>query len=653
MRLTGRQSVFLALLLSVSWIGTRSALPSAEAAVEPLATAAGFPHVALYGSLNGAGQPLVDIAGGPINATALAHMARFPVAILPPTPLVDSRPDLLTALRAANSSQKLYAYVLGHATFCTPTYAANVYYRKYWEAVEAYDNDVDNYCDPADTTNAGGTGNGFLWWQNGSKGTSNVNLAYRVSDGQGGWDYTLAEDLGTLIATTALDGGFDGVFFDVFCPSVLWQETGSLKYDYQRAGYGSNNADSANRTAFDAGWTAGHAAMAAKIRSLIPDPAYPIMGNCSQSPTQVRTTMNGWMQENFPNQNGGTWNTNMYGATTAYTGYFSDEQTFRSTQHNFLFTGLEYNAGNPDEWKNSTQQRRLRFGLASAALGQGFASFGDYAAHAYDAPFHEWWADEYAVNRVTGVATTDQTKTGWLGQPLGEYYQQVTPSGSTNLVSNPEFETNTTGWSLNAFSPASASLTRVTQDGDFAAQATVTQLGVAEYSVALVSSSSFAVTNGQPITISFMAKASTVLPIRPVLYKPGTEYGSRSLFLTPTWKQYQITIPATGTVSDALLRFDLGIATGVVTIDSIKVQATNGDNVYRRDFQYGTILLNTNASSTSVTLEKSYRKITGTIDSATNSGAVISSATLAGNDALFLLDYDATAPAAVEDLHTQ
>jgi len=626
--------------------------PSAQADVLPVATEFGFPHPVLYGSLNSAAQPLVDAVNGPINTTVLNQFARWPMVILPPTPLSDLRPDVMTALRTANPNQKIFAYVLGHTTFCTPTYGNNVYYRKYWEVAEAYDNDTDTFCDPADTTNAGGTGDGFLWWQNGAKGDSNVNLAYRVSDGLGGWRYDVAEDLAALMATTVQTGNYDGIFLDIFCDNVVWQETGSLKYDYQRAGYGSDNTLSANRTDFQTGWKAGHAALSAKLRNLISEPNFPIVGNCAQSPTDVRSSANGWMQENFPNQNGGTWLDNMYGVGNSFTGYVADEYTFREPQHNFIFTGLTYSLGNPNEWSTATQQKRMRFGLASAALGNGFAAYEDYAAHAYTAPYHEWWFDEYAVNRQTGASTTDITKTGWLGQPTSEMYQMVTDSGSANLTTNSEFETDTSGWTFAASAPSAGTLNRVVTEGDYAVQATITSLGLADYYVQFGTTTTFPITNGLPITATFWAKSSADRPITLVLYKPGFEYGNQSISISPTWKKYQVTIPATATVGDAKLRFDLGMDSNSVTLDSITVQATSGNNLYRRDFDYGVMLLNPTSATITMTLERTYYKILGTLNPTLNDGTAVSSVTLGANDAIFLLDRDLAAPSAVVDLQT-
>lgn len=610
----------------------------------------GYPRPILYGGLTSAGIPLIN-GLGEIDATAVANMARFPMVILPPTPLSDMHPELLTALRAANPNLKVYAYTLGHDTFCTPNYAANVYYRKYWEAVEAYDNDTDPFCNPADTATQGGTGDGFLWWQNGSHGGTDVNLARRVSNGAGGWRYDLAEDLGALMANTAVSGGYDGIFIDVFCNNILWQETPSNKYDYQRAGYGTNNADSANRTAFQAGWEAGHAALAAKIRTIIPDANFPVSGNCAQSPSGVRGTMNGWMQENFPNQNGGTWFTNMFGNADAFGGYVADEYTYLAPQENYIFTGLSYNVNQPDEWKNSTQQRRLRFGLASASLGNGFAAYEDYAAHAYTAPYHTWWADEYAVNTVTGESTSGSAHTGWLGTPTSDMYQMITPSLATNLFTNPEFETDTSGWSLASNSGASATLGRVQEGGDYAAQVNITALGSVSYAVNLGTSGTFGITSGLPVTVTFWAKASKPRPANLVLYRPGTEYGNQFFSLTTSWKQYQFTLSPTQTIANAQFRIDLGQDTGTVTVDSLQLQTTSGQNLYRRDFTNGIVLINPNTSAVTMSLEKSYKKILGTVNPTTNDGSVVSSMTLQASDAVFLLNHDVTPPSGVENLN--
>ena len=64
-------------------------------------------------------------------------------------------------------------------------------------------------------------------------------------------------------------------------------------------------------------------------------------------------------------------------------GYLINDKAFRSPPYNFLFTGssnsyLPFSADN---------RRKVRFGLGSASLGEGFSVFGDSAANAMLFPY--------------------------------------------------------------------------------------------------------------------------------------------------------------------------------------------------------------------------------------------------------------------------
>jgi hypothetical protein len=77
-------------------------------------------------------------------------------------------------------------------------------------------------------------------------------------------------------------------------------------------------------------------------------------------------------------------------------------------------------------------------------------------------------------------------------------------------------------------------------------------------------------------------------------------------------------------------------ATGAGWPAGVPVQQGNL-NLWRRDFQHGTVLLNGTASPQTVTLRPGYRRIAGTQDPATNNGTAVSTVTLPPHDALLLV----------------
>jgi hypothetical protein len=60
-------------------------------------------------------------------------------------------------------------------------------------------------------------------------------------------------------------------------------------------------------------------------------------------------------------------------------------------------------------------------------------------------------------------------------------------------------------------------------------------------------------------------------------------------------------------------------------------------NVYRRDFTNGTVLLNASGSTQTVNVGAGYHRIAGTQDRVTNSGAAVTTVTLAPQDGLLLV----------------
>lgn len=640
---------------------------SAASIGSPVPDGTPFPHLALYGSLNGLGWPIVSdpnnldnsspVNGTPVNPAEVAQYARHQLLILPPTPLTDIRPDIMTALRAANSQNKIWAYVMPATTWCPDTgglnsYGPGAYYYNYWVTV----NSGDAHCS---------TGNNrFLWLQNGQPAPENVNVAHRVQQPDLSYTYDVAEDLATLVYNDVYRlHKYDGIFNDVYCSSILWQETPSLKFDYARAGYGSDNTNPANRTAFDQGWLAGGLAYGAKLRQLIEADGganFPISGNCIQGQASLYPTFNGWMRENFPYQDGGSWYSNMFNSSL---GYMVEDQVYRAPQYNFLFT-----AAQPTATPYSAYNRKkMRFGLASASLGNGWAPFEDSSATPSPGVHYEdWWYDEYAAKVNVPQSSSDFGRAGnpadrgYLGQPLGPAYQVISTNANPELATNSGFETNTSGWLFTNYSPAVSTMTRETSgapEGGADVHIHIDQVGLQSYYVNFASASTFSMSANQEYSVTFWAKADSNRTIDVNFDKAGVGgYALMTQPITSEWKRYQVRLKPTQSASGVSMIFNMGLATGDVWLDDIHAQL-GVTSVYRRDFDHGMVVLNPSESMQVVQLEKSFKKILGTVSPEVNDGSIVNSVTLAATnpsdgigDSLFLLNIDVTPPVAVTDL---
>lgn len=643
-----------------------------------------FPHPFLYGGPNSSGWPMVgDLSDqrpgptAPLNDAVIGAYGRFPLVVLPTTPLADSRTDIIPALRAKNPSIQVQAYVMGHTIWCPEdgsgniAYAPGIYYRDYYLAVTGGD------------PSCASTSNGFLWMQDGIKADlpphnlgMNVNLAHRVQNPDSSYTYDVAEHLAEAMYEYGRPGrNWDGIFIDVFCPAIMWIESPGHLYDYARAGYGADNSNPANRTAFDLGWQAGHQRVATRLRELaVADghPGYPISGNCAQAPERLHTPLNGWMRENYPFQNGGTFYSNLL---TWPWGQLHQDRNFRQPAYNYIFSAASWSGGltnNPgDEQYNASNQKQMRFGLASAALSNGWAAFHHGSGNTVLGHWFNWWYDEYGVNtRVPqsdpdwGKAMNGAAYSGWLGLATSPAYHQLSSayvSTADQLTSNQGFEsvggspTALPNWTAPTFFSTVATYERTTATsatGNASAHVSVTAIeNPSVFWSTYMANGNFSVSANTTYSVSFKAKASGPLPVT-----VGIGNVIQSIPIDDQWRQYQAVLTPTNTVANGTVGFNFGLATGDYWIDDVHVQV-GSMSVWRRDFEKGIVLVNPTPSTVTIDLEEPYRKILGTVDPVLNDGSVVTSVSIGGTntgggigEAIFLLRLDSTPPGSVTDL---
>lgn len=595
-----RPALGLALLLFGAVAGGVARPPAAEAQ--------SYPRLGLYGGITGNGYPYI-VAGiaGALQDTTLEAVARYDEVILDASPITEYRPDVLTALRARHPGIKLFAYVTGHDIWNLSTTDTLVQFpARYYRLVRDLQGWLYN------------TGGGYF-------SLSRVNLAKRDITGR----FIVAESLADLFYDVVVTPGiWDGIFIDVYCKSILWMETPTEHIDFVRAGYPS-------LAAFDAAWAAAIDTLGDRLRRRA-GPSVEMVGNCAQSTNYA--TFNGWMRENFPYQNGGDWYQNMFRNVG---GYLPDDVHFHAPRSNYLSSwilGLDP--------YSDTNARKVRFGLASAALGTGYAVFGGGARSGQPFPYYMYWYDEYAVDLATGSSSPNLQNTGWLGRPLGPYSQMIWLGTGPDLVTNPDFETDvTTGWSFGHGVPATLERdTTTAAAGSSSAHVTVSAVGSVDWAVGLGTVDVMAMGAYQPYSATFWARASAPRSISVAI---GPAAATR-IPITTDWRHYQVTLVPQYATS-AGVQFFLAEATGEVWLDDVHFQA-GVTNLYRRDFQNGIVLVNPSNQIMTVTLERDYKKIRGARDPVTNDGSTVTQATVNPSDAMFLIGDDRTPPAAVIDL---
>jgi hypothetical protein len=209
-----------------------------------------------------------------------------------------------------------------------------------------------------------------------------------------GWNQYAPQFVHDRILSTGL---WDGIFYDEVSDTISWLNNGNV--DLNRDG----SADSA--ASADAAWKAGMVTMLAKARALDPDKYFVINGT---STPEFQQYINGRMFETFPSpwEANGDWYELMRR-------YVANEPLVHGPE-TFIINANTGNAGDQDDYA------KMRFGLASALMGDGFYSF-DYGDEDHG---QTWRYDEY------GVA---------LGAPVGSPQLATNPAMLANASTNFKF----------------------------------------------------------------------------------------------------------------------------------------------------------------------------------------------------------------------
>src|SRR5512134_588258 len=307
----------------------------AAALIPSPAAAQRFPRLGLYGSVVGGGAPYVK-SDGTLDTLEIGRVARYRQVVLDAFPISPYRPDIVVALKARNPALQVLAYVLAEDI---------------WQV-----NDADSLRHiPTLIRHTVRDLDGFLYDR--LTGGEYPNVAINIAKRDGSGRFVVAEALADIFRDHILATGlWDGLFADLFCHSIAWTQGDGTQQaiDYQRAGYSS-------LAALDVAWAAATDTLAARLRR-DGGPAFVLVGNCGPSAEHER--FNGWMRENFPYQQGGSWQSNMLGDASSR-GYLADDRDFVQPPHNWILSAMTGPVGSEYSTANTAH---VRYGLASAAL---------------------------------------------------------------------------------------------------------------------------------------------------------------------------------------------------------------------------------------------------------------------------------------------
>jgi hypothetical protein len=212
---------------------------------------------------------------------------------------------------------------------------------------------------------------------------------------------------------TALDAAdWDGIIIDQMVSGISWATRSSLGTPVRSLDPDRSNTVVADYTALDDGWAAGQLAYAAAVRALVgEDPV--VFPNGYHGGVRALADMNGAIFEQYPlaTTTLEEWRTTIFGpigdVAASYLEWCAARQPSYSLIETYEYDGwMDPNPFGTPGWQPN--YRKLRYGLCTALMGDGFFSY-EMATNGHGSAGLMWF-DEYD-NAGAGK--------GYLGQPTG------------------------------------------------------------------------------------------------------------------------------------------------------------------------------------------------------------------------------------------
>jgi hypothetical protein len=450
---------------------------------------------------------------------------------------------------------------------------------------------------------------------------------------------TWAEYHARTDATLLADPVWDGLLIDRSDGEQSWLvgDSTARTIDPNRT-----NLITTDYSAFDAAWNAGLRAYESNLRARVGDKI--LFANWGAPNYDL---LNGNNFEGVPSASGraggASWRDFMFGAPPSGS-YF--EWLARSRQPNLTMIETYEDDRGADprgdgSYKNPAARkgfkpnyRKMRFGLTTALLGDGFFSY-EINTNGHGS-LGLLWFDEYD-NAGKGR--------GYLGRPKGPARRIGKPLASRSYIDDGRFDTAQalSEWDLWADDGCSASVAIDSSDtvvGSGCARVDVTRTTGQGWQVSLGSPDRISVTKGREYTLRFAARSDrerTVTVWGQQDHDPWREsldFGT--VRLGPEWRIFEIPVRATRSDPGAQILFGLGEKTGTVWLDEVSLKRGSRE-VYRRDFAGGVVLCNATAEKVTVSLGGTYRRIHGTQVPSVNTGRLVRSVTIGPRDGTILL----------------
>jgi hypothetical protein len=353
------------------------------------------------------------------------------------------------------------------------------------------------------------------------------------------------------------DPRWDGLLIDRSDPNASWLVTSGYARTIDPD---QSNTLLTDYSDFDAAWNEGLRQYEADIRTGVGDGRL-LFVNWGMANYDL---LNGNNFEGFPPEHADdwpNWRRVMFGPYEPDQGNYFEwmaqaQQPNLTTIETYEIDG--YHENNPCEEPDFTPNyRKMRFGLGSALLNDGFFSY-EIGTNGHGSLCLLWF-DEYD-NAGAGR--------GYLGQPLGPAYRLDDLPLGPDLLAGGDFETQTDidQWDFwadvdDGYEASHAQDTSTSARGDASLRIDITQTGGTDWQISL-SQAPIEVISGTEYTLTFWARADRERPISAWIQQNQDPWETYLHFgevqLTSSWQRFELTGAAAGDDAQAIFQFGLG-----------------------------------------------------------------------------------------------
>lgn len=465
---------------------------------------------------------------------------------------------------------------------------------------------------------------------------------------------TWAEYNARLAAALVAGPAWDGLLIDRADGDESWLvgDSTARTIDPDR----SNRVVTDGYAAFDAAWNAGLRGFEERLRGLVGDKL--VFVNWGAPNFDL---LNGNNFEGFPMTDttayGRPWHQSVWGPA-ADGGYL--EWLEKARQPNLTMVETYEDDAGPDPTGDGSYRnpaaapgfrpdyRKVRFGLATALLGDGFFSY-EVNTNGHGS-LGLLWFDEYdGAGRGRG----------YLGQPQGPARRAAGELVTPDLARGGGFETAADvaawdWWTDDGYAGAVVRDTTTAAEGSASLRLVVSRAGGTDWRASL-GCRLLALREGADYTVSFWARADREREVsvwaqqRRKPWKTWLDLGS--VRVTTVWRRYEVGAPCSGDDVAAALQVGVGQATGSVWLDDVRLQRGSRE-VWCRDYQRGVVLVNASAAVRAVPLGGTFKRLRGAQAPAVNDGGYGTRVALPARDGLILLRATAEEASAARALDT-